>query len=65
MRPAIRAGRWSWSRSDVPHYYDLRNLDESTPFLSQHDVTTGPVTIINTFIALYQKVAVEGICEGE
>jgi quinol monooxygenase YgiN len=30
---------------------ELRNLDESTPFLSQHNVETGPVTIINTFVA--------------
>jgi len=30
----------------------LKNLDDSTPFLSQHNVmTTGPVTIINTFVA--------------
>jgi heme-degrading monooxygenase HmoA len=30
---------------------DLRNLDDSTPFRSQHGVETGPVTIINTFVA--------------
>jgi heme-degrading monooxygenase HmoA len=30
---------------------DLENLDDSTPFLSQHNVMTGPVTIINTFVA--------------
>ena len=29
----------------------LKNLDDSTPFLSQHNVTTGPVTIVNTFVA--------------
>jgi heme-degrading monooxygenase HmoA len=30
---------------------DLRNLDDSTPFRSQHGVDAGPVTIINTFVA--------------
>jgi heme-degrading monooxygenase HmoA len=29
----------------------LKNLDDSTPFVSQHNVETGPVTIINTFVA--------------
>lgn len=29
----------------------LENLDDSTPFVSQHNVETGPVTIINTFVA--------------
>jgi hypothetical protein len=30
---------------------NLKNLDASTPFLSQHNVPTGPVTIVNTFVA--------------
>jgi heme-degrading monooxygenase HmoA len=31
---------------------NLANLDESTPFLGQHDEkNTGPVTIINTFVS--------------
>jgi Antibiotic biosynthesis monooxygenase len=29
----------------------LTDLDESTPFLGQHDENTGPVTIINTFVS--------------
>ena len=30
---------------------ELRNLDDSTPFQGQHNVESGPVTIINTFVA--------------
>lgn len=30
---------------------NLADLDESTPFLGQHNVDAGPVTIINTFVS--------------
>src|SRR3954453_10837588 len=29
----------------------LKNFDDTTPFLGQQEVATGPVTIINTFVA--------------